>query len=72
LADASRDARPASLGRALIHQHARGWREQQRLQARVIKLVWQWPPQASSLGTLQVLADRSLAQPQALTDRLLR
>ena len=58
--------------RPLIRRHVRLWRKQQRLEPRVVQVVRQRPRQTGSARPAQVIADRTLAQPQAMTNNALR
>ena len=57
--------------RALIGRHIRQRRKQQRLETGIVQCVRQRPCQASAAGPVEVIADRALAQSQAICDNAL-
>ena len=57
---------PAPIGhRALIGRDARGRREQQRFEPRVVEILGQWPGEAGGACPAQIARHRALAQPKA-------
>jgi hypothetical protein len=57
--------------RALIGRNIRRRRKEQRLELRVAQPTRQRPRQPSATGPLEVIADRALAQSQAICDNAL-